>query len=368
MEPYLHRNFGNPSSSHFFGTPCKAAVELARQRVADLVAASPQEIYFTSCGTESDNWAIWGAVMAARQRQPGGPPPHVVTSFIEHPAVLEALQAWQQLGLLKYTAVPVDGQGLVDPADVAAAVTPHTALVTIMHSNNEVGSLQPIREIAQLARDRGVLVHSDAAQSIGKVPVDVKKLGVDMLTIVGHKFGAPKGVAALYVRHSVHIAKFLHGGGQERGKRAGTENVLLLAGLGKAAEIAQEELQETSRHMAAMRDRLKQQLRSRLPQGMVRINGPTNTGQQLPNTLSISLRGISASGLLGQLSSQLAASAGAACHSHGGPSISAVLAAMQVPEEFAVGTLRLSCGRHTTAAEVNRAVDLIVGYVQAQGA
>ncbi|GLC33157.1 hypothetical protein PLESTB_000364400 [Pleodorina starrii] len=414
MAPFLFEHFGNPSSGHTYGKVCKAALDTARSRLAQLLRAEePGEIHFTSCGTESDNWALYGAVMAARAAQArqqqqaqgqgqhqGGrqaPPPHVVTSAVEHPALLVHLRHLQEQGLLTYTAVPVDGEGLVDPEQVAAAVQPNTALVTVMHSNNEVGAVQPIAEIAAAARQAharanaaaaacgggggggqagapappaGLLVHSDAAQSTGKVELDVGALGVDALTIVGHKFGAPKGVAALYIRRGVHLANYFYGGGQEAGRRAGTENVMQVVGLGAAAELARREDSQLRRHMADMAARLLAAVRAAVrpeDQDKLRLNGPSDPARRLPNTLSLSIRGLNSAVALQRLSAQLAASAGAACHSADGESVSAVLKAMKVPLEFAAGTLRLSTGRHTTGEEVDRAARLIVQEAQRQG-
>ncbi|KXZ56275.1 hypothetical protein GPECTOR_1g240 [Gonium pectorale] len=395
MAPFLYEHFGNPSSGHTYGRACKAAVDTARRRVASLISAQdPAEVHFTACGTESDNWAIYGAVMAARQRQrqAGGAsssssyspsaPPHVVTSAVEHPAVLVHLEHLQQQGLLTYTAVPVDGEGLVSPSDVAAAVTPATVLVTIMHSNNEVGAVQPIADIADAARAAaaavggsdgggGLLVHTDAAQSTGKVELEVGSLRVDAMTLVGHKFGAPKGVAALYVRRGVQLANYFYGGGQEGGRRAGTENVMQVVGLGAAAELAEAEGPALRSHMAAMAQRLLAAvLRGVRPEDRdkLRLNGPSDASRRLPNTLSLSIRGLNSPLALQRLSEQLAASAGAACHSGDAQSVSAVLRAMKVPVEYAAGTLRLSTGRHTTPQEVDRAAELILAEARRQGA
>lgn len=366
MEPFVFHHFGNPSSPHVYGRACRAAVDTARQQVARLIGAQPSEVFFTSGGTESDNWAIWGAVMAHRQSVEGLP--HVVTSQIEHPAVLACLQSLSKQGFLSYTAVPVDHQGLVSVSDVEAALTPSTVLVTIMHSNNEVGALQPVAAIAAAAHARGVpLVHTDAAQSLGKVPIDVNELGVDLLTVVGHKFGAPKGVGALYIRSGAQLANLLHGGSQEAGRRAGTENVLLLAGLGAAAQVAADESAELMSHMRHMRQWLQEQLMAAFPPELVRVNGPNDESLRLPNTLSISIKGLAAPSLLQQLKDKLAASAGAACHSKEGPAVSPVLQAMKVEPRFAVGTLRLSTGRHTTEADIDTAVKLIVGAARKQG-
>lgn len=367
MELFTYRGFGNPSSVHTYGQATKAAVDTARQRVAALINCWADELAFTSCGTESDNWAMWGAVMAAKDRVQGLP--HVVTSAIEHPAITNCLLNMQQLGLCTFTAVPVSSEGLVSPGAVVAALTPNTVLVSVMHSNNEVGSIQPVAAITAAVKAAApqVLVHTDAAQSMGRLDVDCKSLGVDMLTLVGHKFGAPKGVAALFIRRGVKLTNLLSGGTQEAGRRGGTENVLLLAGLGAAAELAFSERTEQQEHMRAMRDRLAAGLLAVLPRELVRINGPADPKLQLPNTLSISVKGLAAASLLQMLSQQLAASAGAACHSSKGPAVSPVLQAMQLGPQWAVGTLRLSTGRHTTAEEVDRAVQLIHAAAQKQG-
>lgn len=332
-----------------------------------MIGAQPSEIYFTASGTESDHWAIWGARAAKRRAMDPSHMPQVVTSSIEHPAVLQYLESLHSEGLLSSDSVRVDSDGLVDPGDVQSAITDATCLVSIMHSNNEVGSVQPISDITHIARQRNVLVHTDAAQSIGKVKVDVKDTGVDMLTIVGHKFGAPKGVAALYIRDGVQLDSFFHGGGQEAGRRAGTENVMGIVGLGAAAQIVTREQEATAKHMAVMRDDLQEQLLNAFPQGVARVNGPSSPDQRLPNTLSISIKGLRASDLLMSLPDDLAASAGAACHSNDKATISSVLQAMNVPMEFALGTLRLSTGRHTVKKDVDKAAELIVAGARIQG-
>ena len=291
--------------------------------------------------------------------------PHVVTSNIEHPAVVEALKAFREDGLLEYTEVAVDSEGLLPLDAVAAAFRDETVLVSVMHSNNEIGALQPIAAIAELAHERGAVLHTDAAQSLGKVDVDVKALGVDLLTVVGHKFGAPKGVAALYVSEALgdDFPSFLHGGGQEGGLRAGTENVLMIAGLGKAAEIAHEERAAIQDNMRARTAQLEALLRAGLPGAEVRTNGPRDAARRLPNTLSLSIDGLRASAVLAELSEEVAASAGAACHT-GAASISSVLAAIGLEERFAFGTLRLSVGRSTTEADVAEAARRILAKVR----
>ena len=373
--PFLTHHWGNPSSGHAFARPCAAAVKSARTSVAALIGAKDDEIIFTACGSESDNHAIVGALEAEEKRRRAAaganalPLPHVVASNIEHPAIEQCLEALKNAGRLAVTYVPCDTEGRVAPAGVARACTPQTILVTVMHSNNEVGSVMPITDIAKAAKaaQPSVLVHTDAAQSIGKIDISVDALGVDLLTIVGHKFGAPKGVAALYVRAGTSLPKMLHGGGQEGGRRAGTECVVLVSALGEAARIAREEAAPLRAHMARSRDMLKRLLVEGLPEGATRDNGPADAAHRLPNTLSIGIAGVRSSELLNSLSEQLAASAGAACHSHAA-AVSSVLQAMDVPLEYAVGTLRLSTGRHTTEADVRKAAKLIIAEATRQRA
>jgi cysteine desulfurase len=352
MRPYLEERFGNPSSGHFYGVEARAAVDQARARVAGLLNCSPEEVVFTSGGSESNNYALKGAALALRHR--GN---HIVTSSIEHPAVTEVC-GWLAARGFEITWLPVDDYGMVGVADVEAALRPETILVSIMHANNEVGTVQPVAEIARVARRVGALVHTDAAQSAGKIPVAVEALGVDLLSLAGHKLYAPKGVGALYVRRGVTLEKFVHGAGQEAGRRAGTENVLEIVGLGKACEIARRDLGQHTAHMRAMRDAFEEGLRTRI--AAMRVNG--HPVERLPNTLSVSLRGVDAQELLRAIGGRVAASAGAACHS-GGVEISHVLRAMRVPAEFAAGTLRLSTGRFTTMEEIERAVRVICDYL-----
>ena len=375
-EPYLKLHWGNPSSGHAFGRPCASAVAKARREVASLINAAEDEIMFTGCGSEADNHAIFGALELeeARRRDAGAsaaksPLPHVVASNIEHPAIEKCLDALKAAGRLDVSYVPVDNEGRVSAEAIGDACTKHTILVSVMHSNNEVGSLQPVAEIVEAARraNPAILVHTDAAQSIGKVEVDVEKLGVSMMTIVGHKFGAPKGVAALYIKKGLSLPNYMHGGGQEGGRRAGTECVVLLAAIGEAARIAKAEATPLRAHMKATRDALAQKLIDGLPDGSVRINGPADASHRLPNTLSIGLKGVKSSILLNQLSEELAASAGAACHTNHA-SISAVLRAMDVPAEYAVGTLRLSTGRHSSMEEIDKAARLIIKEAKRQWA
>lgn len=352
MRPFLENAFGNPSSNHWYGIRPKRAVEQARRQVAALLGCAPAEVVFTSGGTESNNHAIRGAAanLSGRGR-------HIITSTVEHPAVLAVCRYLETQGF-SVTLVPVDSEGLVHPADVAAAIRPDTILISLMHANNEVGTVQPLAEVAALARPRGILVHTDAAQSLGKIPVDVAALGVDLLSLAGHKLYAPKGVGALYIRRGVSLEKFCHGAGQENGLRAGTENVLEIVGLGQACEIAARDLDANQAHMQTLRDRLEARFFEML--GDIRRNG--HPVKRLPNTLSVSFKGLEANRILEEIGLEVAASAGAACHADT-VALSHVLEAMALPLEWAKGTLRFSLGRMTTAAEIDRAAAVVIAAV-----
>jgi cysteine desulfurase len=354
MAPLLRGGFGNPSSAHGFGTEAKKIVERARAEVAALLGCSPAEVVFTSGGTESNNHAIKGAAFAARERGH-----HIITSAVEHPAVSEVCR-WLETQGFKVTVLPVDAFGLVNPADLERAITPDTILVTVMHANNEVGTIQPIRELAEIAHRHGALMHTDAAQSVGKIPVRMDELGVDLLSVAGHKLYAPKGVGALVIRDHVRLAPLLHGADHESGRRPGTENVLLVAGLGRACRLAGEKLAATAPRMRALRDRLHEGLGARFGDTVMRLNGHPEL--RLPNTLSVSFRGVEANTLLSEIVDEVAASAGAACHADG-VDISAVLEAMKVPVDWAMGTVRFSVGRATTEAEIDRAVEAVSAAV-----
>ena len=351
MRPYLETHFGNPSSSHVYGVRTKQAVETARRQVADMLGAQPDEVVFTSGGSESNNLAIRGIAHANREK--GN---HIITSAVEHPAVTEVCRYLESQGF-RVTHVPVAEDGRVDPADVERALTPTTVLITIMHANNEVGTIQPIREIAEIARRAGVVMHTDAAQSIGKIPVNVDDLAVDLLSVAGHKLYAPKGIGALYVRTGVKPEKLIFGADHERGWRAGTENVLEIVGLGKACALVSEKLPQRAAHMRKLRDRLHEGITARLPD--VRLNG--HTEQRLPNTLSLSFRSIEAQAILSELT-EVAASAGAACHADE-VIMSPTLEAMHVPVDYAMGTIRLSTGALLTEADVDRAIEAVAGVV-----
>jgi cysteine desulfurase len=353
MRPFLEVEFGNPSSSHWYGIVPKQAVESARNQVAGILNCRPQELFFTSGGTESNNHAIRGTVRALRAK--GN---HIITSAFEHPAVLEVCH-YLEKDDFETTFLPVSADGLVDPAEIEKAIRPTTILITIMHANNEVGTIQPIARISQIAKEHGIVMHTDAAQSVGKIPTDVQDLGVDLLSVAGHKVYAPKGIGALYVRPPLKPEKFCHGAGQERGWRSGTENVLEIVGLGKACEVAAQDLQPNMAHMQRLRDRLQEGLT--VPLTDVRLNG--HPVRRLPNTLSLSFKGVEANRILEEIGLEVAASAGAACHSDT-VEISHVLEAMGVPLEWAKGTLRFSIGRMTTAEEIDKAIEIVENAVK----
>jgi cysteine desulfurase len=356
MLPYLREHFGNPSSTHQYGKKTHDAVEQAREQVAALLGATPDEIVFTGGGTEASNHAIKGAVFA---RMSGFfarwfTSPHIITSAIEHPATLQPCAFLRKLGC-KITQVGVDRYGSIDPEAVERAIGGNTALVSIMHANNEVGTLQPIRDVANIATARGALVHTDAAQSLGKIAVDVKELGVDLLSVAGHKLYAPKGVGVLYIRKGVKLEPFIHGAGHESGRRAGTENVPYIVGLGKACEIARQSLPQVTARLKQLRERLFDLLHQALGDKIV-LNGHPDV--RLPNTLNINILGHVGAELL-QKVPQIAASTGSACH-EGSITQSPVLCAMGVPPEIGKGAVRLSVGRFTTQEEIDRAAEVII--------
>jgi cysteine desulfurase len=351
MRPYLYEHFGNPSSSHWYGRQTKQAVEQARQQVATLLHCQPDEVVFTSGGTEANNYAIKGVALAQQRR--GN---HIITSAIEHPAVIEVCKYLETKGF-EVTYLPVNACGLVELETLAGAIRPQTVLITIMHANNEVGTIQPIADIARLAQQHGILVHTDAAQSVGKIPTAVTTLGVDLLSVAGHKLYAPKGVGVLYIRRGLRLEKLMHGADHERGWRAGTENVLEIVGLGRACAIAHRDLPHNMAHMRLLRDRLEAGLQRHLTE--LRVNGHPDL--RLPNTLSMSFAHLAANGLLAAMTG-IAASSGAACHADS-VDVSAVLTAMQVPLEYAMGTIRFSVGKMTTPEEIDRAVAMVVQAV-----
>jgi cysteine desulfurase len=349
MAPYLREHFGNPSSSHVYGRRAHEAVERARAEVAALVGAAPEEIVFTGCATEANNLAVLGVARALRGRKR-----HVVTSAVEHPAVAQPCARLAEDGW-DVTVVPVDASGRVDPAAIERALRDDTALVSVMLANNEVGTLQPIAEIAALARRRGAAVHTDAAQAAGKIPLDVGALGVDLLTLAGHKFYAPKGIGALYVRAGTAIAPIIAGAEHERGLRPGTENVPAIVGLGVAARLARERAAQATAHLCRLRDALHAALAEGVPG--LELNG--HPEHRLPNTLNVSFPRASGRELLHAAEGDVAASLGAACHAES-DSVSGVLAAMGIGYERAAGAVRLSVGRYTTDEEARRAVRALI--------
>ena len=347
MLPYLEAHFGNPSSSHAVGQAAKAGVATARRQVAALLGCAPEEVVFTSGGSESNNQVLLGIAFAHRER--GN---HIITTEIEHPSVRATCSYLEDRFGYSISYIPVDGQGQVDPEAVERALTPRTILVSVMHANNETGVLQPIAAIAAVAHSHGVLMHTDAAQSVGKVPVDVEDLRVDLLSVAGHKLYAPKGVGALYVRAGTRLDPLIHGAGQEDGWRASTENVAGIVGLGQACAIAAERLANDHRRLSTLRDRLQDRLEAA---GWI-VNGHRQA--RLPNTLNISLEGADGEELLHR-TPELAASTGSACHS-GRTDPSAVLMAMGVSRRRALGAIRLSLGRWTNEADIEHAAAALI--------
>ena len=347
MQPFYREHFGNPSSRHIYGRSARQAVEWARGKVASLIGAASSEIVFTSGGTESNNLAIRGT---ARSSEHG----ELVTSAIEHPSVSNPSR-WLGESGWEVLELGVDADGRVELDAARGAIGSETRLVSVMHANNETGVIQPISEIAALARSAGAIAHTDASQTVGKLPVDVDDLGVDLLSIAGHKMYAPKGVGALFVREGTEIEPVLAGAGQEDGLRPGTENVASVLGLGKACELAAQQLDERVEHMRNMRERLWKRLHARLD-GMVRHGSPE---QCLPNTLNVSFPGVRGEMLLDACGNDIAASTGSACHENSDEP-SDVLLAMGVEPEVAMGSIRLSVGVDTTPEEVAEAADTLV--------
>lgn len=345
MSGSLKANFGNPSSSHWAGRPARAAVAQARKQIAALLGASPDEIVFTSGGSEANNYAIKGAFMALRSRGR-----HIITTRIEHPSVIQPCRHLETLGA-EVTYVPVDCTGTVDPDDIRKAITNRTILISVMHANNEVGTIQPIAEISRLAHERGLLFHTDAAQTVGKISTRVEELGVDLLSIAGHKFHAPKGVGALYVRQGVALESLIHGAGHEGGRRAGTENVLLDVGLGAACELARPRIGRQS-EVRQLRDLLWARLLESFGNQVV-LNG--HPEHRLPNTVNVSFVGKVGADILSKLP-DVAASTGSACHD-GAVELSPVLRAMGIQPNFGMGAIRFSMGMDTTSKEIEWVVD-----------
>jgi len=346
MKPFLSQHFGNPSSLHWAGIPAKEAVEHARKQVSDLLQCHANEIVFTSGGSESNNHAIKGVFFALREK--GN---HIITTQIEHPAVINPCRFLEKLGA-EVTYVGVDQYGKVDPGEIEKAVTKKTILITVMHANNEVGTIQPIIRISNIAKKHRILFHTDAAQSVGKIVTRVDDLGVDLLSIAGHKLYAPKGIGALYVRKGTPIEPLIHGAGHESGRRAGTENVLFMVGLGKACEIAKKYMDDD--RILKLRDRFWKLLQDNFGEKVV-LNG--HPAHRLPNTLNVSFVGKAGADILARLDG-VAASTGAACHS-GSVELSPVLKAMGIAPEVGMGAIRFSLGRTTTVQELETVIQLL---------
>jgi cysteine desulfurase len=349
MMPYLTGQFANPSTLYSFGQEARAAVEEARAHVAALIGADPSEIYFTSGATEADNWAVLGTAAARESKGK-----HIITSAIEHHAVLETCEYLGKHGY-DITVLPVDGDGLVNPEDVRNAITDQTILITIMHSNNEIGVIEPIAEIGAIARAKGITFHTDAVQSVGKVPLDVVALGVDLLSLSGHKLYGPKGVGALYIRKGTRVLPYMHGGSQESRKRAGTLNVPGIVGLGKAAELARETMAEESARLIHLRDKLIDGVLTRIPNS--RLNG--HRTKRLPNNVNVSIQGIEGESMILRLDFMgISVSSGSACTS-GDLSASHVLLALGLPHELAHGSLRMTLGHDTTEEDIDRVLEVL---------
>jgi cysteine desulfurase len=350
MRPFLDAAFGNPSSGHWASAPAKAALENARSQVAALLGADADEIVFTSGGSEANNLALKGTFFALKDQGE-----HIITTAVEHPAILGPCRFLERLGAA-VTYLPVDSTGRIDPGDIRRAITPRTILISVMHANNEVGTIQPIEEIGAIAREHGIRLHTDAAQSVGKIPTKVDALGVDLLTIAGHKLYGPKGVGALYVRRGVVLEPLIHGAGHEQGRRAGTESAPLAVGIGAACQLAQD-LAPMAR-VRGLRDRFWQALQQRFGDHVVRKG---HAQQCLPNTLNLSFVGQVGAEILQRLDG-VAASTGSACHA-GRAELSPVLEAMGVPLDIGLGAIRFSLGRETTADEIDSVVSRLVTII-----
>jgi cysteine desulfurase len=353
MLPYLKEMYGNPSSTHTFGGQLRKRIEEARARVAKLLNAETEEIIFTSCGTESNNTAIMSAVESLPQKK------HIVTSAVEHPAVVNFCKYLEHKGY-RTTFIPVDKQGRLRLDEFSKAIDDDTALVSLMYANNETGVIFPLMEIGEMLKERGVLFHTDAVQAVGKIPIDLKKLPVDMLSLSGHKFHAPKGIGALYVRKGTRFHSYIIGGHQENGRRAGTENVASIVGLGKACELAGENLHKEMSYLKGLRDKLETALLKLCPDA--RVNGDVNN--RLPNTSNLSFEYIEGEAILLRLNEfGICASSGSACTS-GSHAPSPVLKAMDVPVTAIHGSVRFSLSRYNTAEEVEKVIEIMPGIIK----
>lgn len=351
MLPFFTENFGNPSSLYSFSDKTKKAVNLARERVAKVLNAEKNEIFFTSGGSEADNWALKGIAYANKNK--GN---HIITTKIEHHAILHTAQFLEKEGF-KVTYLPVDEEGFVSVEDVKTAITDETILVSIMFANNEIGTIEPIKEIGKLCKEKNIYFHTDAVQAIGHVDIDVKDMNIDLLSMSAHKFYGPKGVGALYIRNGVKIQNLIHGGGQERGKRASTENIAGIVGLGKAIELAIENMPEENKKLANLRGKLIKEVEKRIPE--VKLNGPRDMSKRLPNNVNISFIGIEGETLLLDLDMNgIFGSTGSACAS-ASLDPSHVLLSIGLPHEIAHGSLRLSLGDKNTEEDIDYVLEVL---------
>jgi len=354
MLPYLKENYGNPSSIHFLGRENKKAIDKAREQVAKSLNAQFNEIFFTGGGSESDNWAIKGVAFANESKGK-----HIITTNIEHHAVLHTCKYLEKYGF-EITYLPVKSNGIIDIEDLKKAIREDTILISVMFANNEIGTIQPIKEIGEIAREKGIYFHTDAVQAIGHIPIDVKELNIDLLSLSAHKFNGPKGVGVLYIKSGVNILSMIHGGGQERGKRAGTENVAGIVGLGEAIEIATKDIEKKSKYLITLRDRTIKELINRIPDTI--LNGDPK--KRLPGNINVCFKYIEGESILLMLDMKgLAASSGSACTS-GSLKPSHVLLAIGLPHEIAHGSLRLTLSEETTDKDMEYLLEVLPPIVE----
>ena len=352
MKPFFEEEYGNPSSVYEIARNAKKHIEDSRAKIAKVIGANPEEIYFTGSGTEADNWAIKGAAWANKSG-------HIITSVIEHHAVLHTCEYLETVGF-DVAYLPVNEYGIIEPGELKKAMRPDTIIVSLMFANNEIGTIQPIKELAEIAKAGGAIFHTDAVQAVGHIEIDVEKMGIDMLSLSGHKLGAPKGVGALYIRKGIKVGQLIHGGGQERKKRGGTENVAGIVGLATAVELAAAEMEEERKRLEILRDRLICGIEEKIPH--IRING--HKEKRLPGNVNISFEFIEGESLLLHLDMNgIFASSGSACTS-GDLDPSHVLLAIGLPHEIAHGSLRLTLGRNNTEADIDRVLEVLPGIVQ----